>query len=213
MSSPKPYNPLDKSSLGNSVADALLSREWVPLQQLEPFKGAGIYAIYYVGDFKPYDRLVQLYRSNPTVQIPIYVGKAVPKGTRKGLSVLAPTTAAALYARLREHAESINMVENLRIEDFYFRYLVVDDVWIPLGEALLIARFAPIWNQVIDGFGNHDPGSKRYEGMRPRWDVLHPGRLWAEKCAPRPETAEQIGLEVIEHLRSSPILSRYFPNP
>lgn len=49
-----------------------------------------------------------------------------------------------------------------------------------MGESLLIGRFSPIWNTVVDGFGNHDPGSGRRNQARSRWDVLHPGRNWAE---------------------------------
>ena len=58
--------------------------------------------------------------------------------------------------------------------------IAVDDIWIPLGESLLIGRFSPIWNTIVDGFGNHDPGSGRRNQARSRWDVLHPGRNWAE---------------------------------
>lgn len=49
---------------------------------------------------------------------------------------------------------------------------------------------------MIDGFGNHDPGGGRYEGLQPRWDVLHPGRSWAAKCKPRQETAKGISTEI-----------------
>ena len=31
--------------------------------------------------------------------------------------------------------------ENLDVDDFECRYLIVDDIWIPLGETLLIGRF------------------------------------------------------------------------
>jgi hypothetical protein len=79
----------------------------------------------------------------------------------------------------------------------------VDDIWIPLGESLLIARFAPVWNSLVDGFGNHDPGKGRYEGLKPRWDVLHPGRAWAVKCQARPETSEQIIIDVERYLKVS----------
>lgn len=104
-----------------------------------------------------------------------------------------------------EHVESINLArKNLRSADFSCRYLVVDDIWVPLGESLLIAKFSPVWNVLVDGFGNHDPGKGRYNGMRPKWDVLHPGRPWAEKCSVRPESAIQIGLEVEEYLRAIP---------
>jgi hypothetical protein len=99
-----------------------------------------------------------------------------------------------LFNRLKEHAESVSLVENLNVADFYCRFLVVEDIWIPLGESLLIAKFTPVWNRMIDGFGNHDPGAGRYAGMRPRWDVLHPGRGWAFKCAERPESAELIAI-------------------
>ncbi|MBL0381275.1 MAG: Eco29kI family restriction endonuclease [Desulfofustis sp. PB-SRB1] len=57
----------------------------------------------------------------------------------------------ALYRRLKEHTESIKQASNLDIRSFQCRYLVVDDIWIPLGEALLIAKFSPIWNKVVDG--------------------------------------------------------------
>jgi hypothetical protein len=78
---------------------------------------------------------------------------------------------------------------------------VVDDIWIPLGEALVIAKFSPLWNNLIDGFGNHDPGKGRYAGLRPRWDTLHPGRKWAYKCQERSETLELIQREVMAHLK------------
>ena len=83
----------------------------------------------------------------------------------------------------------------------FYRFLVVDDIWIPLGESLLIAKFAPIWNKLIDGFGNHDPGKGRYEGARPKWDTLHPGRGWADKCAARIETPKQIAEEIKAYFR------------
>lgn len=106
-----------------------------------------------------------------------------------------------MLGRLRDHAKSIRSTNDLNIEDFLCRYLVVDDIWIPLGESLLIARFAPVWNSLVDGFGNHTPGKGRFEGMRPRWDVLHPGRAWAEKCAPRSETFDEIVRDVENYLR------------
>lgn len=65
---------------------------------------------------------------------------------------------AVPFNRLCEHAESIRQTKNLSIEHFACRYLVVDDIWIPLGESLLI-EMSPIWNRLIDGFSNHDPGS------------------------------------------------------
>lgn len=203
--SEQPYNPLDKVNLGASVAEAMLGREVHPLGSLVPFQGAGIYAIYYTGDFDAY-RPIRERNSDGKWQVPIYVGKAVPPGARKGnVGLSSPGTTSVLFKRLVEHAESIKATTNLNIEDFHCRYLVVDDIWIPLGESLLIAKFAPVWNTLVDGFGNHDPGAGRYEGLRPRWDVLHPGRAWGEKCKQRPESAEQIKEDVVRYLKASPM--------
>lgn len=196
----RPYNPLDKINLGKSVAEALLESEVYPLGTLKPFIGAGIYAIYYAGDFEAY-RLLSEKNRGGLFEIPIYVGEAVPRGARKGSFGLDVDPGTALYSRLRQHFKSITQAENLHIEDFFCRFLVVEDIWIPLGEALLIAKFSPIWNTHIDGFGNHDPGKGRHAGARPKWDTLHPGREWANKCAERPETPEQIADEIKSCLR------------
>lgn len=192
------YNPLDKENLGASVASAMLAQELEPLGELSRFHGAGVYAIYYHGDFPAYKSIRSKKGEN---EIPIYVGKAVPAGARKGEVGLTDNPGEVLYKRLKEHAESIRAAGNLDIKDFSCRYLVVDDIWIPLGEALVIARFSPLWNNLIDGFGNHDPGKGRYAGMRPRWDTLHPGRKWALKCQERAENLEQIQREVTAHLK------------
>lgn len=193
------YNPLDKANLGASVAGAMLGQELQPLGGLSRFHGAGVYALYYHGRYAAYASIRSMKGEN---EIPIYVGKAVPAGARKGDVGLNDEPGEVLYKRLKEHADSISVASNLRIEEFSCRYLVVDDIWIPLGEALVIARFSPLWNNLIDGFGNHDPGKGRYAGLRPRWDTLHPGRKWALRCQERTETMEQIEREVVAHLRA-----------
>ena len=194
----QPYNPLDKKNLGNSVAEAMLQQAIYPLGALSEFQGAGVYAIYYTGTFPAYERL-SFSNQGKQFASPIYVGKAVPSGARKGnYDEASPTK--ALYKRLCEHASSIVMSSNLDIRDFYCRFLVVDDIWIPLGESLLIAKFSPIWNKLIDGFGNHDPGSGRYNQLRSKWDTLHPGRTWAEKCRKRDDSPESIAEEIRAYL-------------
>ena len=191
MTHQHPYNPLDKRNLGASVADAILKQ--APVQLPPPqFNGAGVYAIYYTGNYEPY-KLVSIENQDGKFNWPIYVGKAVPKGGRKGgLGFDSATVGPVTYGRLQEHAESIKQASNLNIEDFTCRFLVVDDIWIPLGESLLIQRFRPIWNLYIDGFGNHDPGQGRYMQKRSPWDVLHPGRPWAMRCAEHERTDVQI---------------------
>jgi hypothetical protein len=194
-----PFNPLDKRNLGESVANALLARPVVPLKQLQPFAGAGVYAIYYSGDFPAY-REISVRNRGETWHLPIYVGKAVPAGSRKGGMGLSDSPGQVLFKRLREHLESIEAVSNLNSADFGCRFLTVDDIWIPLGESLLIARFSPLWNNLVDGFGNHDPGKGRHAGLRPRWDTLHPGRAWADRLQTRDETAIAIQREIREVL-------------
>jgi len=197
-----PFNPLDKQNLGASVAEALLSQPARPLAAIPAFAGAGVYSIYYSGDFAPYAQISRL-NQNRKFMLPIYVGKAVPPGARMGTQ-LEPAAGKALHKRIKEHAESIKAAENLNIEDFHCRFLVADDIWIPLAESLMIARFTPLWNSLIDGFGNHNPGKGRHAGMRPRWGVLHPGRAWAIKLAQRPESQAQIAQDAQTYLRVLP---------
>jgi hypothetical protein len=177
-----PYNPLDKANLARSIEGELLGRAPEPLSSVDGIKGAGIYAIYYSGGFEAYAPV----RSTPelgTFTTPIYVGKAIPKGGRKGGLAKDSGRSVALKDRLRQHATSVDEAENLLLGDFWIRHLVVDDIWIPLGENMLIETFQPIWNRAIDGFGNKDPGRRRSTQYRSPWDVLHPGRLFAEKLA------------------------------
>jgi hypothetical protein len=135
--------------------------------------------------------------------LPIYAGEAVPPASRKGGYGLGADPGDVLWRRLREHAKSIEEAENLWLEDFQCRYLVVDDIWIPLGESLLVETFNPLWNRLLDGFGNHDPGKGRYNQMRSAWDVVHPGRAWANKYAVNPRTAEEYILEITLFLKSA----------
>lgn len=67
--------------------------------------------------------------------------------------------------------------------------------------AAAIRRHHPVWNTYLDGLGNHDPGKGRYEGMKPLWDHLHPGRPWATKLkAQRPETPDEVATNVLSYL-------------
>lgn len=201
------YNPLDKRNLGKSVADALLEQPARALSDITPFEGAGIYVLYYRGDFSAYGPIAAANAQEP--RWPIYIGKAIPSGGRKGASLTASARGKALYKRLIDHRDSIGEAEagsgNLAVRDFQVRYLTVDDIWIPLGESLLIARFRPLWNIALDGFGNHDPGKGRYNGLRPLWDHLHPGRSWAERCAVREEALGDIERRLADFIAAHPL--------
>jgi hypothetical protein len=177
-----PYDPLDKRNLAESVVRAMLERNVEPLPPGEPFLGAGIYALYYTGPFPAYQPIAEANRDGRFAQ-PIYVGRAIPAGGRRG--VLKSSTAnTALYTRLSQHGMSVQQALDLELDDFRCRFLVVDDIWIPLAENLLIETFRPLWNIVIDGFGNHDPGGGRTKQKRSAWDELHAGRAWADRLQP-----------------------------
>lgn len=197
-----PFNPLDKRSLGESVAEALFTQPIVRLPPNNPFLGAGIYVIYYEGDFPAYREIAKWNREGK-YSWPIYVGKAVPKGARKGGYGLGEDPGQAMFRRLKEHAESIEQVNNLQLKDFHCRFLVVDDIWIPLAESLLIELYLPLWNRKIDGFGNHDPGAGRYNQQRSLWDILHSGRPWAEKLRPTTTDENIIREWTIDYLKKT----------
>lgn len=200
------YNPLDKVNLGISIRDALLKQQPVAMEPWpEKFNGAGIYTIYYTGGFPAYRKIAEQNRRGQFDQ-PIYVGKAVPAGARKGgIRKNSAQPAGNLHSRLREHAKSIRAAENLRIEDFCFRYLTVDDIWIPLGETYIIDKFEPVWNKIVEGFGIHTPGKRRKGQYTSPWDTLHPGRDFVSKLElpPNPKTADEI-LREIEHYLNLP---------
>jgi len=194
-----PFNPLDKLNLANSLADAMLMRPVGSLPPAQKFDGAGVYAIYYKGRFAAYLPIAKKNRGEEPV-LPIYVGKAVPPGARKGGLGLGVNPGHALYKRLKEHAKSIEEATNLNVEDFSCRYLVCDDIWIPLGEALLIERFQPPWNVLIEGFGIHTPGKGRKKQVTSKWDTLHPGRGLARDLPPNPASAARITKLLVDFL-------------
>lgn len=195
MSSRHLFNPLDKRNLGKSIVNALENIRPVKLASLAEFKGAGIYALYYAGEYAPYAPLQKLNSAVPCH--PVYVGKALAAGSRKGNSEISGLDSWALWQRLREHADSIASVQDLKVADFSCKYLVIDEIWIGLGESLLIQAYSPLWNVSVDGFGNHDPGAGRRKGRRPAWDEIHSGRAWAKRLQPAKHSREEL-LKIIE---------------
>ena len=177
---PRLYNPLDYSSLSDSLARELMSSELTPLADIEKFYGDGVYALFYCGDFPAYAELSDINFDCPG-SFPIYIGKAGPKtltGNELDARVVdTPSAGTRLYDRIAgDHRKSIEQATNLDIKHFYCRMLVLNAVWVPLTESALIARYVPIWNSIVPGFGNHNPGAGRKAGRISRWDILHPGR-------------------------------------
>jgi len=184
--------------MAESLVRELIDRPAHPLPPEDSFDGCGVYALYYAGDFGPYRALAERAATGDGhAGPPIYVGKAVPSGARKGLVELEVPAEPNLYRRLREHARSIDEAENLELDAFHCRYLITAPVWIRLAENLMLARYQPLWNSFLDGFGIHDPGSGRYDQARSRWDTMHPGRRWADRVAdPTGYSAESLEEEV-----------------
>lgn len=169
------------------VKDAVRFFNGTPVHTLPPpesFLGTGVYALYYTGRNPLYKRYAELNRLS--YDFPIYVGKAVPKGWRQARSSdNALNQSRELIGRLREHSRSIALGAGLSLEDFMCRFVIFEDVgsdMISTIEATLIKLNIPLWNTAVDGFGNHDPGSGRYEQAKSDWDVIHKGRAWANKC-------------------------------
>ncbi len=176
-----------------------------PIQRLPPpesFLGSGVYSLYYVGDFSLYGGIVE--KNKIHCLEPIYVGKAVPPGWRTAR--VRNSSSKTLYGRLREHMRSIEGVQNLEVEDFRCRFMILQNIEVDLVvpvEAELIRKYSPLWNTIVDGFGNHDPGSGRYNQAKSEWDVLHPGRSWADKLTGVAPRMEDIRERIKMHLNKS----------
>lgn len=198
------FSPLSLESLGRSVVDELMRQ---PVHLLPPdarFPGSGIYALYYAGDEYPYEAMSKFNDpSDERFEQPLYVGKAVPKGSRKGGVQFDAGSEAKIFRRLSKHARSIEAGQGISLSDFYCRFLVVAPVWIRLAESLIITEYGPVWNAILDGFGNNDPGAGRYDQEVSKWDVLHPGRSWAPRLQPaRSYDAKGLAAEVSAYLAS-----------
>ena len=188
--SDRAYNPLEVNELGRNAARKLMEYPAIALPPDEQFTGGGVYTIYYRGGFETYEGMAP--------DDPIYVGKADLPGKRQGRA--APKRAdQALYRRLAEHAGSVRYAKNLDLADFRCQWLVLDPIWIGLTEQVLISEHRPIWNVVVDGFGQHNQGRTRRNQRRSRWDPLHPGRPWANLCQDGADSTADIPVDVIRH--------------
>jgi hypothetical protein len=70
---------------------------------------------------------------------------------------------------------------------------------------MLIETFKPVWNIALDGFGNKDPGRRRATQYKSPWDVVHPGRQFAEKLADSPVSREFHIKRIEDHLAGRPL--------
>jgi hypothetical protein len=198
------YDPSHPISAADLISERLLRQQRVALNTLERFYGAGVYALYYVGDHPAYTLI-------SGTEIPVYVGKAEASDAHAHSAV---EQGDKLYYRLaKDHARSIREVEKypgimgtrnergihpLRLQDFECRFLVLASAYAGAVERSLINHYVPVWNKeakVCIGFGKHGDDANTRANTRSDWDTIHPGRDWAtrEGNVPNPRTPQEIG--------------------
>jgi hypothetical protein len=193
------FDPSDPKVIGRFVALALVSQQRMPLSEIEPFYGSGVYAIYYRGDFN-------LYAPISATETPIYVGQAAPLQA----NARRPTEQGdKLSRRLTEHLKNIlKAKDSLDINDFDCRALVVQSGWETAAEDYLIHLFKPIWNsetKILYGLGKHGDSATTRANKRSPWDTIHPARHWAAETAEDAKTPSQIAEELEKHFETTPV--------
>ncbi len=175
----------------------------LPIPAPERFHGTGVYALYCIAKTGVYRDFHEINRTS--YSMPIYVGKAVPAGWRQARRRNSSNSLSyELYGRINEHAKSIELGKGICLPDYSCRFMILEGPesdLIGAVEAALIRSYRPLWNTLIDGFGNHDPGKGRYEQAKSDWDVCHPGRLWVQKCQGVHNTKKSL-LQSIVHFMS-----------
>lgn len=168
----------------------------------ERFRGAGVYGLYYYGNNDLYGHC----RNGQAIEeYPIYLGKAVPPGSRRGVDADTSSSCFALWKRINEHFRSIESAINLHPNDFKFKAMVMhhpETDLISAVESYLIRIYCPLWNAVVDGFGNHTPGAGRFDQAKSDWDVIHPGRSFAERCRGVHNSEESIRQKILQWRRA-----------
>ncbi|WP_406106243.1 Eco29kI family restriction endonuclease [Micromonospora globbae] len=192
------FDPSAPATTGRVVALTTIAQRRHPLVSLQPFYGAGVYALYYKGPFDAYSLL------SGTEQ-PIYVGKADPKDVAAKDAVSQGTS---LFDRLNEHRKNIaKATSTLCEEDFDCRFLIVQTGYQRAAEEYLINFFKPIWNnemRICYGLGKHGDSATTRANKRSPWDTLHPGRQWATGLTEDQKPESQIRSEIEDHLKRVP---------
>lgn len=181
------FDPSTPEVAAWTVVLALIAQPRVKLAEVIPEYGAGVYALYYTGDHP-------FYASVSRTETPIYVGKADPA---RGAGRDVRTHEDSLTRRLLDHKRQIRMAEDysrtdpaallaagahpLLVEDFECRKLVCAAGVQLMAEGRLIDLFRPLWNSDFDvAYGVSKHGDRQRKHPKSPWDVLHPGRAWAD---------------------------------
>lgn len=174
MSLKPPFNPIEIPNIALNLALEVLEQPICDVPPSPGAVGAGVYLLYYTGPLEQY-RPISEANKQGLFKSPIYVGKADRKGKRKGFT-FQPGYGGEIQSRLRNHAESIKLAQDLCIKEFSCRFLSIEDAFIGLAESVLVSIYEPLWNKVLDGFGNNPTGGPRSTQATSKWDVFHPGR-------------------------------------
>jgi len=197
------FDPSNPIIAGRVAAMAMIVHPRYPLNEVDSFYGAGIYAIYYKGDYP-------LYAPIKGKEHPIYVGKADPETLQ---SATAIEQGPKLTGRLKDHRRNIRKAkETLSIDDFEYRTLVIKTGYQEAAESYLIDLFKPIWNWQVDicyGFGKHGDDPETRANKRSPWDTLHEGRDWAGRDETQEDAfnVETIKERVEAHFKAYPPLA------
>jgi hypothetical protein len=196
------FDPADPTTAGRVVALTLVAQKRYRLASIPLFYGAGVYALYYKGEAKPFPAYAPLVGKDQ----PIYVGKADPADPAAKDAIGQGTE---LAKRLREHAARIMKVDTtLDIKDFECRFLVCQSGFQRSAEAYLFAFFKPIWNsetKICFGMSKHgDSAGTRGNGRSP-WFTMHPGVKWADDPILRDQKPKvQIEKDIAKHFVDHP---------
>jgi hypothetical protein len=197
-------NILEMSVIQKAI-DFFTTRQMLDLPLTESFNDAGVYALYYFGKFENYRPIAKINKKAKSLKqyFPIYIGKAVPKGSRTART--KTSIEQNLFKRLEEHTKSIESTSNLNLKDFKCRFAILRDNEVDLIgplEAALIRQYKPLWNSCISGFGIHHPGSGRYGQKRSEWDTLHTGRYFADKLTGKELDLDEIKEKILEYSKN-----------
>lgn len=191
------FDPLKPENIGAMLRSKL---EGLDLQKFphDPFLGAGLYALYYEGNFPVYERITDC-------RTPIYVGKAEAGNSSYGFD--PDYNMPKLTDRIKKHSQSVKEVEasggNISRSEFRVRALSLEDAWIVLGERALLQNYRPVlWNTIMNGFGSNEPGVAR-SNSRSVWDTIHPGRSRAGYLPNRRFTLKEMKHRIAEGIAIS----------
>lgn len=171
----EPYIPMDPvlvHTITLSMARRLNEQGPFDLRIITPFRGHGIYGIYYQGDNTVYQALVSM-----GSLCPLYIGAAAQDAN-----------SSSLYTRLEDRR---NDLTHLGLENFTVRFLCLPPHLVKFTEHNLIELYQPVWNTYLRGFGARGgarDGSGRSLHAVSLWDTIHPGRPTV-RATPRDRTS------------------------